>query len=128
MQLLSLSNYFAHTSSTLSLRATTIDLRLRVEAHAQRRQMTRRRSRKRERDRHKDKDKETKNYPKISTGSGSGFWGTHTVGSLGLTVCLVDCMRTEVLVPSKQLRGNSAETKGQRESWASGWASLSLQI
>lgn len=55
-------------------------------------------------------------------------FGAHTVGSPGLTVCLVDCMRTEVLVPSKQLRGNSAETKGQRESWASGWASLSLQI
>lgn len=44
----------------------------------------------------------------------------------------VDCMRTEVLVPNKQLRGNSAETKGQlaraRHGRASGWATLSLQI
>lgn len=77
---MSLSNYFAHTSSTLSLRPTTIDLRLRVEAHAQRRQMTRRRSRKRDR----DEDKETKKIPKDINGKWKWFLGhTQLVRSVG---------------------------------------------
>lgn len=79
-----------------------------------------------------EKKKKKKQERRTKTKDINGKWKWF-LGANSSYVQSVDCMRTEVLVPNKQLRGNSAETKGQlaqarRHGRASGWATLSLQI